>query len=69
VDADLKDFFGLADQQKLLTLISPQVSDGRVLRLIEDMLKAGIWGEGRLFPTERGVAQGGVVSPLLSNVL
>ena len=69
VDADLKDFFGSADQQKLLTLVAQQVSDGRVLRLIEDTLKAGIWGEGRLFPTERGVAQGGVVSPLLSNVL
>jgi group II intron reverse transcriptase/maturase len=69
VDADLKDFFGSADQQKLLTLVAQQVSDGRVLCLIEDILKAGIWGEGRLFPTERGVAQGGVVSPLLSNVL
>jgi RNA-directed DNA polymerase len=69
VDADLKDFFGSADQSKLLTLVSQQVSDGRVLRLIEAMLKAGIWGDGRLFPTERGVAQGGVVSPILSNVL
>src|SRR5450755_2862936 len=69
VDADLKDFFGSADQQKLLTLVAQQVSDGRVLRLIEDVLKAGTWGERRLFPTERGVAQGGVVSPLLSNVL
>ena len=69
VDADLRDFFGSADQTKLLTLISQQVSDGRVLRLIESMLKAGAWGEGRLFPTERGVPQGGVISPLASNIL
>ena len=69
VDADLKDFFGSADQTKLLALVSQRVSDGRVLRLIEAMLKAGIWGDGRLFPTERGVAQGGVISPILSNVL
>jgi group II intron reverse transcriptase/maturase len=69
VDADLKDFFGSADQTKLVALVSQRVADGRVLRLIETMLKAGIWGEGRLFPTERGVAQGGVVSPILSNVL
>ena len=69
VDADLKDFFGSADQSKLMTLISQRVSDGRVLRLIERMLKAGAWGEGRLFPTERGVPQGGVISPLASNIL
>lgn len=69
VDADLRDFFGSADQSKLLTLVSQRVSDGRVLSLIEAMLKAGVWGEGRLFPTERGVAQGGVISPTLSNVL
>ncbi len=69
VDADLKDFFGSADQSKLMTLISHQVSDGRVLKLIESMLKAGAWGEGRLFPTERGVPQGGVISPLASNIL
>jgi RNA-directed DNA polymerase len=69
VDADLRDFFGSADQSKLLTLISQQVADGRVLKLIESMLKAGAWGEGRLFPTERGVPQGGVISPLASNIL
>jgi group II intron reverse transcriptase/maturase len=69
VDADLRDFFGSADQSKLMTLISQRVSDGRVLKLIERILKAGAWGEGRLFPTEHGVPQGGVISPLASNIL
>src|SRR5580693_6435829 len=69
VDADLKDFFGSVDHAKLLTLVSQRVADGRVLRLIEAMLKAGSYGKGRLFPSERGTPQGGVVSPLLSNVL
>ncbi|MGA2717119.1 MAG: group II intron reverse transcriptase/maturase [Bryobacteraceae bacterium] len=69
VDADLKDFFGSVDHAKLLTLVSQRIADGRVLRLIEATLKAGSYGKGRLFPTERGTPQGGVVSPLLSNIL
>jgi group II intron reverse transcriptase/maturase len=69
VDADLKDFFGSVDHEKLLTLVARRVADGRVLRLIKAMLKAGSYGQGRLFPSERGTPQGGVVSPLLSNIL
>ena len=69
VDADLKDFFGSVDHDKLLALVARRVSDGRVLRLIEAMLKAGSYGQGRLFPSARGTPQGGVVSPLLSNIL
>lgn len=69
VDADLKDFFGSVDHEKLLTLVSQKIADGRVLRLIRAMLKAGSYGKGRLFSSERGTPQGGVVSPLLSNIL
>jgi group II intron reverse transcriptase/maturase len=69
VDADLKDFFGSVDHEKLLTLVAQQIADGRVLRLIRAMLKAGSYGKGRLFPSERGTPQGSVVSPLLSNIL
>jgi RNA-directed DNA polymerase len=69
VDADLKDFFGSLDHEKLLTLVAQRIADGRVLRLIKALLKAGSYGQGRLFPTERGTPQGGVVSPLLSNIL
>jgi RNA-directed DNA polymerase len=69
VDADLKDFFGSVDHAKLLTLVAQRIADGRVLRLIEAMLKAGSYGRGRLFPSERGTPQGSVVSPLLSNIL
>lgn len=69
VDADLRDFFGSVDHEKLLTLVAQRVADGRVLRLIRSMLKAGSYGKGQLFPSERGTPQGGVISPLLSNIL
>src|SRR6267378_3666253 len=69
VDADLKDFFGSVDHEKLLTLVAQQVADSRVLRLIQAMLKAGSCGQGQFFPSERGTPQGGVASPLLSNIL
>jgi RNA-directed DNA polymerase len=69
VDADLKDFFGSVDHGKLMTLVAQRIADGRVLRLIESMLKAGCMTEGQWLPTERGTPQGGVISPLLSNIL
>ena len=69
VDADLKDYFGTIDHDKLMTLVAQRVADGRVLTLIELMLTAGHVAKGRLFPTSQGTPQGGVVSPLLSNIL
>jgi group II intron reverse transcriptase/maturase len=69
VDADLKDYFGSVDHEKLMTLVAQRVADGRVLKLIEQMLTAGYQEQGRLLPTPQGTPQGGVVSPLLSNIL
>jgi len=69
VDADLRDFFGSVDHEKLMTLVARRIADGRVLRLIESMLQAGCMAEGQWRPTERGTPQGGVISPLLSNIL
>ena len=63
VDADLSNFFGTVDHEKLLTLVSQRVSDSRVLRLIRSMLKAGCMAEGKRLPTEQGTPQGGVVTP------
>jgi RNA-directed DNA polymerase len=62
VDGDLKDFFGSVDHEKLITLVAQRVADGRVLRLIRAMLKAGSYGKGRRLPTERGTPKGGVVA-------
>lgn len=69
VDADLKDFFGSVDQDKLLSLVNQRVSDGRVLGLIHQILKAGCVAEGKRLATEEGVPQGGVISLLMSNIL
>jgi retron-type reverse transcriptase len=52
VDADLKDYFGSVDHDKLLALVGKQVADGRVLKLIQQMLKAGYEdNKGRRFAT------------------
>ncbi len=69
VDADLRDFFGSVDHEKLLALVAQRIADGRVLRLIRAMLKAGSYAKGQILPSERGTPQGGVVSPTLSNIL
>ena len=69
VDADLKDFFGSVDQDKLLVLVNQRVSDGRVLGLIKQILEAGCVAAGKRLATEEGVPQGGVISPLMSNIL
>ena len=50
VDADLKDFFGSVDHEKLMTLVNQRVADGRVLRLIESILKAGCYQQGKRTP-------------------
>ncbi len=69
VDADLRDFFGSVEHEKLMTLVNQRVSDGRVLRLIESFLKAGCIADGKRLPTEQGAPQGGVISPILSGIL
>jgi group II intron reverse transcriptase/maturase len=69
VDADLKDFFGSVNHEKLLILVNRRVADGRVLRLIRRFLKAGCIVDGQRLLTEEGTPQGGVISPLLSNIL
>ena len=69
VDADLKDFFGSVDHDKLITLVNQRVSDGRVLGLIKQILEAGCVAAGKRLKTEEGVPQGGVISPLMSNIL
>jgi retron-type reverse transcriptase len=68
VDADLPDYFGSVDHEKLITMVAERISDGRVLKLIRQMLKSGYVENGKRLPTPQGTPQGGVISPLLSNI-
>ena len=69
VDADLKDFFGSVDHENLMTLVNQRVSDGRVLQAYRKHPQGRMLCAGQTLPTEQGTPQGGVISPLLSNIL
>jgi RNA-directed DNA polymerase len=68
VEADRRQCFDTIEQEKLIDLIAEEMSDGRVRQRVRDILRAGVMEEGRWRPTRTGVPQGGVASPLWSNV-
>lgn len=69
IDADIRGFFDHVPHAPLLACVRRRVTDVRVLRYLARFLKAGVMEDGvRLPPVDEGVPQGGVISPLLSNI-
>jgi len=68
VDADIADFFGTISHDRLVALVADRVSDGKVLSLMRQILTAGVLRDGVYDSTIAGTPQGGVISPVLSNM-
>ena len=68
IDADIKGFFDSVNHEKLMDCLKTRVSDSRFLKLVERFLKAGVMEEGHYMKTEKGTPQGGILSPVLSNI-
>ena len=70
IDLDLSKFFDTVNHSKLLQLLSDRIADGRVISLIHRFLRAPISEDGKVGKKNTiGTPQGGVISPVLANVL
>ena len=69
IEGDISDCFGSFNHELLLNILSERIHDGRFLALMRKLLDAGYLEDWQFHTTLSGVPQGGVISPLLSNVL
>lgn len=68
IEGDISDCFGSLSHEVLINILSERIKDNRFLRLIKQMLQAGYLEEWRWHETLSGAPQGGVCSPILSNI-
>jgi group II intron reverse transcriptase/maturase len=68
IEGDIADCFGSLDHQVLLAILGEQIHDQRFLRLVRNMLTAGYLEDWKWGATLSGAPQGGVASPILSNI-
>jgi group II intron reverse transcriptase/maturase len=68
IEGDLADCFGSLDHKIMLSVLADKLHDNRFLRLIKQMLQAGYLEDWEWNATLSGAPQGGVASPILSNI-
>jgi RNA-directed DNA polymerase len=69
VDLDLAKFFDRVNHDRLMARLKRDIEDKRVLKLVNEYLKAGVMVNGIVMETKEGTPQGGPLSPLLSNIV
>jgi RNA-directed DNA polymerase len=69
IEGDVKACFDEISHDSILRVVREKVMDNKFLGLVRRFLKAGVEVEGVVQPTEKGVPQGGVISPLLANAV
>jgi group II intron reverse transcriptase/maturase len=68
IEGDISDCFGSLHHEIMIKILAEKIHDGRFLRLIGHMLKAGYLEDWRWHATLSGCPQGGIASPVLSNI-
>ncbi|MDP3980136.1 MAG: group II intron reverse transcriptase/maturase [Chlamydiota bacterium] len=68
IEVDIKGYYDHIDHEWLMRCLEQRIEDPSLLRLIRRTLKAGVMEEGQWKETEKGAPQGGIVSPILSNI-
>jgi RNA-directed DNA polymerase len=69
IDADIAKFFDTIEPTHLRTILQRRVNDGAILRLIGMWMHVGVLEEGKVVRSETGTPQGGVISPILANIV
>lgn len=68
IEGDIKGCFDNIDHETLIRIVGEKVKDGRILRLLNNLLKAGYVEDWKWHKTYSGTPQGGIISPLLANI-
>jgi RNA-directed DNA polymerase len=68
IDADIRSFFDNVDHNWMMKMLEEKIADKNFLRIIKKFLKAGVMEAGEFNETDEGAPQGGLCSPILSNI-
>lgn len=68
IEGDVQGCFDNIDHEVLLTILAEQIHDNRFLRLLRALLAAGYLEKWTYHTTYSGTPQGGVISPILTNI-